>query len=195
MKILILGGTLFIGKHFAEFIKNKNFDITLANRGISGKTDIKIDRNNIEACQVLNHNYYDVVIDFSCYKLEQLTNVLQNIKFNKYIFISTSGVDFLPFKNVGTQDYEMAAYIFNKKKCEDYIIENISNYNIIRPCYVVGDGDYTNRFYKNGDKYFWKNGNELTFYIEVSKLVNIINNTLNIQESSIISPCGGREES
>ena len=195
MKILILGGTLFIGKRFVELIQNKNYDITLANRGISGKADIKIDRNDIQSCKNLNNNYYDVVIDFSCYKLEQLTNVLQNIKLNKYIFISTSGVDFLPFRNVGPQDYEMAAYIFNKKKSEDYIVENISNYSIIRPCYVVGEGDYTNRFYKSGGKYYWNNGVELTFYIEVDRLVDIINKTLNAQESSIISPCNGREGS
>lgn len=194
MKILILGGTLFIGKRFVESIQNKKYDIILANRGISGKVDIKIDRNNIESCKNLN-DYYDIVVDFSCYNLDQLTNVLSNIQFNKYIFISTSGVDFLPFRNVGPADYEMAAYIFNKKKCEDYITENISNYKIIRPCYVVGEGDYTNRFYKSGGKYYWNNGVELTFYIEVDRLVDIINNTLKAQESSIIRPCGGREGS
>ena len=174
MKILILGGTLFIGKRFVELIENKNYNITLANRGVSGKVDIKIDRNNSESCKNLNNSYFDIVVDFSGYNPEQLINVVSNIRFNKYIFISTSGVAFLPFRNVGPEDYEMAAYIFNKKKCEDYIIENISNYNIIRPCYVVGEGDYTERFYKNGSKYFWKNGKELDFYIEVTDLNNII---------------------
>jgi nucleoside-diphosphate-sugar epimerase len=189
MKILILGGTLFIGKRFVELIQNKNYNITLANRGVSGKVDIKIDRNNAESCKNLNNSYFDIVVDFSGYNPEQLINVVSNIRFNKYIFISTSGVAFLPFRNVGPEDYEMAAYIFNKKKCEDYIIENISNYNIIRPCYVVGKGDYTERFYKNGSKYFWKNGKELDFYIEVTDLNNIILDCFSVYKNSIISPC------
>lgn len=189
MKILILGGTLFIGKRFVELIQNKNYNITLANRGVSGKVDIKIDRNNTESCKNLNNSYFDIVVDFSGYNPEQLINVISNIRFNKYIFISTSGVAFLPFRNVGPEDYEMAAYIFNKKKCEDYIIENISNYNIIRPCYVVGEGDYTERFYKNGYKYFWKNGKELDFYIEVTDLNNIILDCFYKSQNSIVSPC------
>lgn len=189
MKILILGGTLFIGKRFVELIENKNYNITLANRGVSGKVDIKIDRNNSESCKNLNNSYFDIVVDFSGYNPEQLINVISNIRFNKYIFISTSGVAFLPFRNVGPEDYEMAAYIFNKKKCEDYIIENISNYNIIRPCYVVGEGDYTERFYKNGSKYFWKNGKELDFYIEVTDLNNIIIDCFYKSQNSIVSPC------
>ena len=189
MKILILGGTLFIGKRFVELIENKNYNITLANRGVSGKVDIKIDRNNSESCKNLNNSYFDIVVDFSGYNPEQLINVISNIRFNKYIFISTSGVAFLPFRNVGPEDYEMAAYIFNKKKCEDYIIENISNYNIIRPCYVVGEGDYTERFYKNGSKYFWKNGKELDFYIEVTDLNNIILDCFYKSQNSIVSPC------
>jgi 2'-hydroxyisoflavone reductase len=189
LNILILGGTLFIGKHFVELIKNKNYNITLANRGVSGKTDIKIDRNDIELCKDLDNKYYDIVIDFSCYNLDQLKNVLHHITFNKYIFISTSGVDFLPFYNVSPEYYEEAAYFFNKKQCEDYIIENISNYNIIRPCYVVGEADYTNRFYKKDNKYYWNNGKELDFYIEVRKLVEIIEKTLNVNINSIIKPC------
>ena len=189
MKILILGGTLFIGKRFVELIENKNYNITLANRGVSGKVDIKIDMNNSESCKNLNNSYFDIVVDFSGYNPEQLINVVSNIRFNKYIFISTSGVAFLPFRNVGPEDYEMAAYIFNKKKCEDYIIENISNYNIIRPCYVVGEGDYTERFYKNGSKYFWKNGKELDFYIEVTDLNNIILDCFYKSQNSIVSPC------
>ena len=189
MKILILGGTLFIGKRFVELIENKNYNITLANRGVSGKVDIIIDRNNSESCKNLNNSYFDIVVDFSGYNPEQLINVVSNIRFNKYIFISTSGVAFLPFRNVGPEDYEMAAYIFNKKKCEDYIIENISNYNIIRPCYVVGEGDYTERFYKNGSKYFWKNGKELDFYIEVTDLNNIILDCFYKSQNSIVSPC------
>jgi len=189
MKILILGGTLFIGKHFVELIQNKNYDITLANRGISGKVDIKIDRNNTESCKNLNNSYFDIIVDFSGYNPEQLINVVSNIRFNKYIFISTSGVEFLPFRNVGPEDYEMAAYILNKKHCEDYIINNINNYNIIRPCYVVGEGDYTNRFYKKENKYYWNNGQELTFYIGVEKLSKLIFECLQNAGNSIISPC------
>ncbi|NBP58967.1 hypothetical protein EBU71_20960, partial [bacterium] len=94
------------------------------------------------------------------------------------------------FKNVSPDLYEMARYAYNKKECEDFIINNTKNYCIIRPCYIVGEGDYTDRFRKIGDKYYWKDGNELGYYIEVDKLADIILNQLfNAKGSNIINPC------
>ena len=192
MKILILGGSLFVGKSFANLIKQKcpAAKIYLANRGLSGECDIQIDRNLEESCKLLKNSTYDVVVDFSCYDLNQMRNTFQNLHFNKYIFISSSAVEALPLFNVGPQDYEMARYAMNKKACEDFIINNVEDYSIIRPCYIVGDNDYTNRFLKTSEgKYLWKSdGVELTYYIEVERLSEIIFSHFS-EKNSIVNPC------
>lgn len=192
MNILILGGSLFVGKQFANYIKNTlpHYKVILANRGLSGKCDIKINRDIKDSCSSLQGIYFDIVIDFSCYTLEQFKNTYDYLNFNKYIFISSSAVDAVPFRNVSPQDYEMAAYAMRKKECEDFIIKNIKNYNILRPCYIVGDGDYTNRFTKKDGKYYWKDsGYEMTYFIEVESLSKIILDSFESKDSWVKNPC------
>jgi hypothetical protein len=83
----------------------------------------------------------------------------------------------------------MIRYANNKKKCEDFIIKNINNYSIIRPCYVVGEHDHTNRFYKNNHEWYWKNGDKLEYFIECEKLSSIIENEIYQTGQKIIKPC------
>jgi len=190
MNILILGGSKFVGKNFVDYASiNSDFNLTLANRGLSKTPDITIDRDNEKDCVNLKDKQYDVVVDFSCYNLNQFKNTYQFLNFNKYIFISTSAVGSMPFKNVAPDMYEMARYAYNKKECEDFIVNNVKNYSIIRPCYVVGKDDYTNRFYKEDDKYYWNNGQELTNYIEVDDLSKLTFNEINNTSNRIVSPC------
>lgn len=121
MKILILGGTKFLGKSIAKKLINKgSHEINFLNRGLSDSSifqnykTILIDRNiKNKATQKI---FYDLVIDVSCYNVNQITNILDVIDFDKYIFISSSAVNAIPFNNVSPEDYAMAAYAQNKKK-------------------------------------------------------------------------------
>jgi hypothetical protein len=190
MNILILGGSKFVGKNFVDYISiDSDYNIFLANRGITKTPDIVINRDNEKDCINLKNKEYDVVVDFSCYDLNQFKNTYQSLKFNKYIFISTSAVEAIPFQNVSPDMYEMVRYAHNKKECEDFIVNNIKNYSIIRPCYIVGKDDYTNRFYRKDDKYYWNNGLELTYYIEANNLSKLIFNELNNSFNRIVNPC------
>jgi len=190
MNILILGGSKFVGKNFVDYVSlNSDYNLILANRGITKTPDIIIDRDNEKYCFNIKNKEYDVVVDFSCYNLNQFKNTYQSLKFNRYIFISTSAVEGIPFQNVSPDMYEMARYAHNKKECEDFIIDNIKNYSIVRPCYIVGKDDYTNRFYKKDDRYYWNNGLELTYYIEADALSKVIFNEINNTSNSIANPC------
>jgi len=190
MNILILGGSKFVGKNFVEYASiYKQYNLYLANRGKIKKPDIIINRENEKDCVNLINKQYDIVIDFSCYNLKQFKNTHQFLKFNKYIFISSSAVEAIPFQNVGPDMYEMVNYAYAKKECEDFIINNIKNYSIIRPCYIVGKDDYTNRFYKKDDRYYWNNHLELTYYIEADTLSKLIFNETKNPSNCIINPC------
>jgi nucleoside-diphosphate-sugar epimerase len=195
MKILILGGTKFVGKEIAKSIilDGKN-EINFLNRGISNPSFFKkyktifMDRNDSNFF-LKEKLFYDLVIDVSCYDIDQLTNVVKNINFEKYIFISSSAVNGVPFLNVSPDMYEMAQYAYKKKKCEDYFINNIRKYLIFRPCYIVGEYDYTDRFYKKDGIYFWKNGLKLDYYIESKDLAKLIIDNIYFENSGIIKPC------
>ncbi|NBP01033.1 MAG: hypothetical protein EBU90_13030 [Proteobacteria bacterium] len=194
MKILILGGTKFVGKDIAgELIQTNLHEINFLNRGITDRSmfskykTLIIDRNIRSETSI--KNFYDLVIDVSCYNLNQLINVLDFIDFDRYIFISSSAVKGIPFQNVSPDMYEMAQYAYKKKECEDFIINNFNKYLIFRPCYLVGEGDYTNRFYVKNGEYFWKNGSKLDYYMKSKDLASLINQNICFKDSKIISPC------
>jgi nucleoside-diphosphate-sugar epimerase len=189
-KILILGGTKFLGKSLVKYLNSQNnFTFFLANRGKSGQSDIFIDRENYASCQILKEYKFDAVIDLSCYTKSHFENTYKNLTFLKYIFISSSAVEAIPFINAEPDMLEIIKYAYNKKECEDFIIKNIKDYFIIRPCYIVGENDYTNRFYRKNNKYYWNNGTELTYYIEVENLVKIIVEAIESKNNKIINPC------
>ena len=165
MKILILGGTQMIGRDLVEtLIVDGTYDITIANRGLtnptlfSGLKRLIIDRNDTDSCSVLGVlEDYDVVIDCSCYNILQYNNVVHYLKdIKKYILISTMSVLDINFTN---SDERYISYAMLKKELEQKIVPppNIRSTIIARPCAIYGDNDYTNRFNKIDDIFYWKN--------------------------------------
>lgn len=184
-----------MGKDIANiFLKNLDIEISFLNRGKSDKNFFKnnetilMDRD-VKPSFNSNKKFFDLVVDVSCYNINQLKNILEIIDFDKYIFISSSAVSGIPFVNVSPDMYEMAQYAYKKKECEDYIINNFNKYLIFRPCYIVGENDYTNRFYKKDGKYYWNNGLELTFFIESKNFAKLIIDNLYFTKNTIINPC------
>lgn len=190
-KILILGGTKFAGKSLTKRLSTSSlFNIFLANRGITSKSDIIINRDSEFSCAKLNDYIFDLVIDFSCYNKYQFLNTYKHLHFDKYIFISSSAVESIPFRNIDPSMTEIISYAYAKKECEEFIINNINKYLIFRPCYIVGEGDYTDRFYKKDNKYYWKDNNlELTYYIEADTLSSLIEKVMFTKDNEIINPC------
>jgi len=95
-RILIIGGTNFIGRNIVESLLETNkYEVTLFNRGVtnpelfSDLKKLKGDRYSNDI-NFLRNDSWDFVIDMSCYypkNLEELLKVLGN-KVLKYIFIS-----------------------------------------------------------------------------------------------------------
>lgn len=166
MNILILGGTQMLGRDFVEYLLlNKKYNIFIANRGITNPNVfnhykfkfLKLDRNDITKCSVLKNYNFDIVVDFSCYTVDQFKNTYNYLKYNKYIYISTMSVHEKQIINNPDLDNNYHRYCINKYLIEEFIINNkIKNCLTIRPCAIYGDDDYTDRFYKKDEKYYWK---------------------------------------
>ncbi len=162
MKILIIGGTRFVGRHIvAEALKRKH-QISIFNRGTNRDIfpDIQWlqgDRNdNISS---LEGKSFDAVIDTCGYTPQQLqlTNaVLQNV--NHYTFISTISVYAEPLAPFADENSTLAelehpttevtneSYGALKVLCEQSIQNTFSKSLILRPGIVVGPYDHTDRF-------------------------------------------------
>ena len=164
LKILILGGTHFLGIHLTEELVNRGHEVTLFNRG-SRDVDFPVqqlqgDRDgNLEA--LLGYTW-DVVIDTSGHLpriVERSAKMLAN-RANHYTFISTIGV----YENFKTfdidEDYTLTAiadptteeitektYGALKALCEAKVQQYFPNRSlIVRPGLLVGPYDPTDRF-------------------------------------------------
>lgn len=170
-KILILGGTQFIGRNLVKrLIATESYDITLFNRQRTGADlfpnihKIKGDRMTDDIQQIAPHDW-DFVIDCSCYHPTDLKNTLAclNDNLERYIFISTSSVydnkallsvlrnETAPILECTKEQQDSRAlyqYYGNKKaKCEAILTQSKFDYKILRPALVFGAFDYTDRFY------------------------------------------------
>ncbi len=155
MKVLIIGGSVFVGKAITrKFIKRED-DVYVLNRGnhaiLKGAKLLKADRNNAEEMQAALEGYaFDLVIDNSAYERVQ-TEIAYDVlkgRVNRYIHISTSAVylhsEVLPYRedfkrgaskywgSYSKNKYEIEEFLFEKHRLEGFPV------TILRPFYLYG---------------------------------------------------------
>ncbi|MBM7579490.1 NAD-dependent epimerase/dehydratase family protein [Jeotgalibacillus terrae] len=166
MKLLILGGTKFLGRHLTESAVNKGHEVTLFNRGQTNTSlfpDVEKltgDRNG--DLSALENRSWDAVIDVSGYTPSQVRQTAELLKnhVKHYTFISTisvyedytngpavEGVTKLAELKQDTEEITGETYGPLKQKSEE-IIEDLYNGHslVIRPGLIVGPHDPTDRF-------------------------------------------------
>ena len=98
MKILVMGGTRFVGKSLVGKLLFQNHDIDIFTRGNKNNPEktnlIKGDRNDLESIVKLKNEKYDVIYDISGRELEQTKLLIENLdnSFQRYIYVSSAGV-------------------------------------------------------------------------------------------------------
>lgn len=168
MKILVLGGTKFVGRHIVEAAVAKGHDVTRFNRGKTnpshqqGVTHLIGDRK--QDTSALQGGQWDVVIDACGYTKRDVLNTTRALqgRVKHYVFISTISVyasfataneeasPLSPLDALDDPDTEVVdgkTYGPLKVLCED-IVENAfpSHCTLIRPGLVAGPHDPTDRF-------------------------------------------------
>jgi 2'-hydroxyisoflavone reductase len=175
MKLLILGGSRFLGKHMLKAALARNIEVTLFNRGISGgqpDPDVEIlhgDRN--ADMNILRGRQWDCVIDTSGYWPSQVRSATKILSDNigHYTFISTCSVyrDFTA-RNISETDglltleqeqltaldaehaeksLQLEHYGALKTHCEEVLRQTMRARSlIIRPGLIVGPYDASDRF-------------------------------------------------
>ncbi len=169
MRILVIGGTYFLGKAFVDEVCRDN-EVVLINRG-SRKVSfpypahishIVSDRHDIDKAMLSEYiaDGFDCVVDFCAYTEGDIESVVRAIdgKTSQYIFVSTSDVykrgTGKPVDEEGeleTRDFggQAGEYILGKVKLEKELCRVAEEYGIafnsVRPAFIYGPGNYAAR--------------------------------------------------
>lgn len=166
LRVLILGGTGFIGPHFVTALSAGGHRVTLFNRGKrdpeakQGVEQLLGDRNG--DLKSLEGRDWDVVIDNSGYTPSQVTLSTGLLRKHAphYLFISSIAV-YEDFRSAPIDEsHKLAAigampidkltddnYGALKVLCEEVVTQAYGKHaNIIRPTYICGPGDFSDRF-------------------------------------------------
>lgn len=149
-KVLIIGGTGILSAAVVDACISHGFEVTMMNRGnkmgdvnSNAKLIIGDARDEEQVKQNLQGMYFDVVIDFIVFNLEQLKKSLNLFggHTKQYVFISSTQVYDTSIKKVFEETdptpQPLWQYSVNKDLCEKYLRNyaqgNNINYTIIRP--------------------------------------------------------------
>jgi len=166
MRILIVGGTVFVGRHIAEAAIAAAHDVTLFHRGRTGAdlfpnaTHLTGDRD--QDLSALSAGQWDATIDVCAYfprQVRSLANALGG-RGGQYVFISSTSAYRIPVWPGLTEDAPLAelddpaseeftdeTYGGLKVACERAAIEMFGDTTtVVRPTYVIGPHDESYRF-------------------------------------------------
>ncbi len=162
MRLLVIGGTVFLGRHLVSLALAAGHQVTTLNRG----THDHVEQHNVEKLRtdreqihtgILSGRSFDAVIDTCGYQPETVRRSLNVLagSVGTYVFISTVSV-YGDFSAIGiseespikyTQPREQGDYGSLKADCEKVVTELMPECSlIIRPGLIAGPYDPTDRF-------------------------------------------------
>jgi 2'-hydroxyisoflavone reductase len=167
MKILIIGGTRFLGRHLVHFALARGHRVTLFNRGLTNpdlfpRVETILGEREKDLAELLGHEW-DALIDTCGYvpRIVHLSASALEGSVDRYVFISSISV-YAGFSKIGIDESDPVS------KMEDETVEEITGETygplkvlcertvqniyadnrslIIRPGLIVGPHDPTDRF-------------------------------------------------
>ncbi|MZQ87235.1 NAD-dependent epimerase/dehydratase family protein [Paenibacillus sp. 5J-6] len=163
MKILILGGTKFLGRALTEAAVANGHEVTLFHRGLHDAGAFPhvqhiIGDRHVDLNRLQGHEW-DAVIDTSGFEPEAVTAAAKQLKeqVKHYTFISTVSVyedlrkvnanESAPVANLTEQMDPGQKYGAKKARCEQAVQEEFPNRTlVVRPGLIVGPYDVSDRF-------------------------------------------------
>jgi nucleoside-diphosphate-sugar epimerase len=164
VRILVLGGSVFLSRQVAAVAHGRGHDVTCASRGVSGQPPegtrfVRIDRTDISAYASLAGESFDAVVDVA-EQPGQVRGALDALadRVNHWTFVSTISV----YTDLATPGQDETApvhqlnpaggeesdeYGARKVACEYAVREVLGDRAlIVRPGLIVGPGDDGDRF-------------------------------------------------
>lgn len=164
MKILVIGGSKFIGWRLIELLGTTGHSVTVINRGNIQRdyprnvTCQAADRNDYDKmCAAIGESVFDVVFDMCGFVKNDIEHTVRLFKgrVKKYVFVSSAATYLEPLVLPISEDHPQGAhgvwgaYGSGKLACERVLLsaykENGFPAVIIRPSYVYGIGNTIDR--------------------------------------------------
>ena len=162
MRLLVLGGSVFLSRAVVEEALRRGHDVTAACRGVSGAVPagaahLPLDRSGPLPADLGAH---DAVVDVAR-QPSWVREALERLGDAHWVFVSTVNVypdettpggrpGTLPLREPRHEDADLAtepeAYGPLKVACEELVRDRAASATVVRPGLVVGPGDPTGRF-------------------------------------------------
>ena len=150
MKILVYGGTRFIGKEFVSRLLTAGHRVTVVSRRAamqhSNLTVLHCERE--EAVEYLVRQDFDQVVDFMAYDIDAVRSATGLMQDAPYLFLSTAWIDM--FENGGRSFLpHEASYVSRKREAESFLEDLFragKKVSICRLPVTLGEEDHTERF-------------------------------------------------
>lgn len=152
MRILIMGGTRFIGVYLTKMLVEQGHEVVLFNRGkkpapVDGIQQIHGDRTNpTELKEKLSGETFDAIFDNNGRELSDTQPLVEIFRgrIEHFVYMSSAGVylksDQMP--HVEGDPVDPKSRHKGKHDTEAYLIEHDSPFTSIRPTYIYGPQNY-----------------------------------------------------
>lgn len=164
MRLLVLGGTGFIGPHLVRHAVSRGHTVSIFTRGRqSAELPVGVERligDRNGELGALEGRSWDAVVDDSATNPEwvALSTALLKPSVGQYLFTSSTGV-YYPYLQTGISESTPVrravtdpndgseSFGVRKAQCEELVLAAFGDRGtIVRPTYIVGPGDTTDRF-------------------------------------------------
>jgi len=150
MRILIMGGTRFIGVYLTQILLDQGHEVVLFNRGNkpipAGVTHIKGDRTQPTQLEKLSAETFDAIFDNNGRELsdtQPLTKIFKD-RVKHFIYVSSAGVylksDQMP--HIEGDPTDPKSRHKGKAETETYLAAQKIPFTSIRPVYIYGPQNY-----------------------------------------------------
>ena len=150
MKILVMGGTRFVGRPLVARLQAQGHALTLFTRGKNpvpaGVEHLCGDRSSDEGLSALQGRSFDVIVDSSGRSLEDSRRViaLTGAPSHRFVYVSSAGVyaasNAWPLNETSATDPQSRHA--GKAETEDWLRREGIPFTSFRPTYIYGPGNY-----------------------------------------------------